>query len=48
MAERAGMLRSVTVEMQSEVDSQNRLLDSMVRARARRGGADGARGTARD
>ena len=31
MAERAGMLRAVTVEMQGEVDSQNRMLDSMVR-----------------
>ena len=31
MAERAGMLRSVTIDMQSEVDSQNRLLDSIVR-----------------
>ena len=30
MAERAGMLRAVTIEMQGEVDAQNKLLDSMV------------------
>ena len=30
MAERAGMLRQVTIDMQGEVEAQNSLLDRMV------------------